>query len=91
MGTNEDTKRKLKNSAKTIGKGALHGTGVLAGALCKAGKGITGSKDIRKLAAIGVTVGAAVMFGNILIPTAVLAEIGSYGLKKLIDQVRQLE
>lgn len=86
MGDETNKKRTLKNSAATIGKGALHGTGVLANALCKAGKGITGSKDIRSLAAIGLTVGAAIAFSNVLIPTAVLAELGSYGVSKLVGR-----
>ena len=81
--TGNKPKRNIKNVAKTIGKGALHGTGVLSNAVCRAGKGIVGNKNVRNLAAIGLTVAGAVALSNIIVPTAVVLELGSAGLSKL--------
>jgi len=84
MGNNSNNgKRNLKNSAKTIGKGVLHGTSVISRAAFKAGKGIVSNKDVKSLAAIGLTIGATVAFSSVVLSTAVLGEIANYGLSSV--------
>ena len=87
---NNNTKRRLKNTAKTLGKGAkfVGKSGLRLGCFAgntvfKATGAIARNKYAKEIVALGVTLGATAMFSSVIIPSMVLLEIGKYGLDQL--------
>lgn len=87
---NNNTKRRLKNTAKTLGKGAKFvgksglKLGCFAGNLVfNAAEKIAGNDGLKEIIALGVTLGTTAMFSSIIIPTLVLMEVAKYGYDKL--------